>query len=166
MVKKWWDNMLAMIGLGDSEEDEYEQYAQTEQETDLFREKFKDKYTEREREKKEFDDELTLRRRMRKSTLVSVPGSGKNSRISVYQPVLYEEVQEIADQLKSGRAVLINLEHADRDNAAKVVNFLSGTIYALNGDMHRVGQGILLFTPEQVDVQLPLNGIRFESRHM
>lgn len=166
-MKKWWDNVLSMFGLGDVE-DEFDPYSEKDRDPDLFNEAYQDRYHEKnvvqERDKKEFDDELTLRRRMRKNSLVSLPGGNRTSRINVYQPVLYEEVQEIADQLKNGRAVLINLEHADRDNGGKIVNFLSGVTYALNGDMHRVGQGILLFTPEQIDVQLPLNGIQIDSR--
>ena len=155
-MKKWWDSLLVMIGLSEPE-DEFESYPQSARNEEWF--------PDRPSEKSDVDDELTLRRRMRKSSLVSIPGGNRGSKINVYQPVLYDEVQEIADQLKNGRPVLLNLEYADRENAGKIVNFLSGTIYALNGDMHRVGQGILLFTPEQVEVQLPLNGIRLETRH-
>ncbi|HEX6988033.1 MAG TPA: cell division protein SepF, partial [Bacillota bacterium] len=52
------------------------------------------------------------------------------------------------------RAVLVNLEGADRDLAHRITNFLSGTIYALNGEMHAITPAVLFFAPGGVNVSV------------
>lgn len=88
----------------------------------------------------------------RKGALVSLPG-GQSFRVVVARPSSFEEVQGMADQLKGGRPVLLNLDSTPKDTRSRIVNFLIGVIYALDGQMQRVGGGILLFAPHNVDVE-------------
>ncbi len=88
----------------------------------------------------------------RRGALVSLPG-GQTFRVIVARPRSFEDVQGMADQLKSGRPVVMNLEGASREIRTRIINFLSGVIYALDGQMQRVGGGILLFAPHNVDVE-------------
>lgn len=92
--------------------------------------------------------------RKRRNSLVSLPSSHKSMRVVVTEPASFEEVQEIADQLKARRPVILNLEGMDKDQAQRVLNFLSGSIYALDGTMKRVGTGIFLFAPPNVEVSM------------
>lgn len=48
--------------------------------------------------------------------------------------------------------MVVNLEYTDRDLSHRIVNFLSGTIYALNGEMHQVGSHVVFFAPGGVEV--------------
>lgn len=89
----------------------------------------------------------------KRGTLVSLPGH-KQFKVVVVEPHSFEEVQSIADQLKNRRPIILNLESIDKDGAQRVLNFLSGTIYALNGEMQRVSNGIFFFAPSNVDVSL------------
>lgn len=89
----------------------------------------------------------------RRSALVSLPG-GRTLRVVVAEPKSFDEVQPIADQLKERRPVVINLESVDKETGQKFLNFLSGTIYALDGTMQRVSTSIFVFAPNNVEIAL------------
>ncbi|HEY8449833.1 MAG TPA: cell division protein SepF, partial [Bacillota bacterium] len=66
----------------------------------------------------------------------------------------FDDVQQVADHLKARRPVVLNLEGSERDVAQRIINFLSGTIYALSGEMHRIGSHVLFFAPGGVEVSV------------
>jgi cell division inhibitor SepF len=70
--------------------------------------------------------------------------------IVVLEPGAYDEAQSAADYLKTHRPIVVNLRSAQKDLGRRVVDFLSGVTYALDGHMQRVGDEIFLFTPRQV----------------
>jgi cell division inhibitor SepF len=70
--------------------------------------------------------------------------------IVVLEPGAYDEAQSAADYLKTHRPIVVNLRGAQKDLGRRVVDFLSGVTYALDGHMQRVGDEIFLFTPRQV----------------
>ena len=92
--------------------------------------------------------------RGRKTSLVSLPGGGRPVRVVVADPTSFDEVQSIADQLKGRRPVIVNLESMDKEPAQRLLHFLSGTIYALDGQMQRISTSIFLFAPPNVEVAL------------
>lgn len=83
-------------------------------------------------------------------SLQSVPKSV--SKMSLFEPRTYSEAQEIADHLKNKRSVVINLQRISHDQAVRIVDFLSGTVYAVGGDIQKIGMNIFLCTPDNVDV--------------
>ena len=72
--------------------------------------------------------------------------SQKQSKVVLYEPRSYDEAQEIADHLRSRRSIVINLQRVRNDQALRIIDFLSGTVYALSGN-------IFLCVPENVEVQ-------------
>ena len=68
------------------------------------------------------------------------------------EPRVYAEAQDIADQLKNRKAVVVNLQRIEHDQARRIVDFLSGTVYAIGGDIQKVGTDIFLCTPDNVEV--------------
>lgn len=74
------------------------------------------------------------------------------SKVVLYEPRAYSEAQEIADNIVNRRAVVINLQRLDSTQAKRVVDFLSGTVYAVNGDIQKLGSETFLCTPDNVDV--------------
>lgn len=93
-------------------------------------------------------------RRPRKTSLVSLPGGGRPVRVVVSEPGSFDEVQSVADQLKSRRPVIVNLEGMDKEAAQQLLHFLYGTIYALDGTMQRISTSIFLFAPPNVEVAM------------
>ncbi|SDW86500.1 cell division protein SepF [Paenibacillus sp. CF384] len=79
--------------------------------------------------------------------------SQKNVRVILNEPRSYEEAQDIADHLRSRRSVVVNLQRVRSDQAVRIVDFLSGTIYALNGGISKLGPNIFLCTPDSVEIQ-------------
>lgn len=76
--------------------------------------------------------------------------------IVVSAPRRFEDSQESADHLKAGQPVILHLDGMDRELAQKVINFLAGSVYALGGEMHRVGS-VVVFAPAGIEVTLPLS---------
>ena len=107
-----------------------------------------DIFEENEREKNSQEE---VRSRSKNAQVVSIH-SQKQMRVVVMEPNSFEEAQNIADQLKSRRPVIVNLENAEKMLAKRIVDFISGTTYALNGNMQKVGNGIFLFVPTNVDI--------------
>ncbi|BBI34659.1 cell division protein SepF [Cohnella abietis] len=91
------------------------------------------------------------RKQSGKNNVVSIH-SQKNARVVLTEPRSYDEAQEIADQLKSRRSVIVNLQRVRRDQAIRIVDFLSGTVYALGGNISKLGSDIFLCTPDSVEV--------------
>lgn len=76
-----------------------------------------------------------------------------NSKMVLVEPRAYSESQQIVDYLKSRNAVVVNLKRVTSDQAKRIVDFLSGTIYAIGGDIQKIGGGIFLCTPNNINIQ-------------
>lgn len=90
--------------------------------------------------------------RKSKGNIVSIH-SQQQTKVVLNEPRSYEETQEIADHLRSRRSVIVNLQRVRSDQAIRIVDFLSGTVYALNGSISKIGPNIFLCTPENVEIQ-------------
>ena len=75
------------------------------------------------------------------------------SKMMLLEPRAYSESQQIADYLKNRSAVVVNLKRVTPDQAKRIVDFLYGTIYAIGGDIQKLGGGIFLCTPKNVNVE-------------
>ena len=76
--------------------------------------------------------------------------SGNNMILA--EPRAYSESQQIADHIKKRNSVIVNLKRVTNDQAKRIIDFLSGTLYALGGQLQRLGNGIYLCTPKNVNV--------------
>ncbi len=83
----------------------------------------------------------------------AVETNGGGSKMVLLEPRAYSESQQIVDYLKNRMAVVVNLKRVTSDQAKRIVDFLSGTIYAIGGDLQKIGGGIFLCTPNNVNVQ-------------
>ena len=77
---------------------------------------------------------------------------GKTKMILV-EPRAYSESVQISDYLKARNSVVVNLQRVTADQGKRIVDFLSGTIYAIGGDMQKIGNGIFLCTPKNMNVE-------------
>ncbi len=69
------------------------------------------------------------------------------------EPRAFSESQQIADHLKKRNSVVVNLKRVTSDQAKRIIDFLSGCIYAIGGTMQKIGVGIYLCAPKNVNVQ-------------
>ncbi|ETT85782.1 cell division protein SepF [Viridibacillus sp. FSL R5-0477] len=93
--------------------------------------------------------------------LVSI--TQKSSKVVLAEPRVYAEAQDIAEHLKSKRAVVVNLQRIDKEQGIRIIDFLSGTICALGGDIKRIGTDIFLCTPDNVEVDGNISEYYYED---
>ncbi|MDD4844526.1 MAG: cell division protein SepF [Anaerotignum sp.] len=72
--------------------------------------------------------------------------------VVIIKPSCYEDAQEICDQIKTKRPVVVNLEKVEYPVAQRIMDFLSGTCYSLEGSIQRVANNIFIIAPENVDI--------------
>lgn len=88
----------------------------------------------------------------RKKNVVSLKSAQKPSKVVMAEPRVYAEAQEIADHLKAKKAVVVNLQRIQTDQARRIVDFLSGTVYAIGGEIQQIGDKIFFCAPENVEI--------------
>ena len=81
------------------------------------------------------------------------PGAKKNAKIYVMEPSVYSEAERIADALLKGEAVLINFKRMEPKDAKRVIDFVVGVAYAINGDVQKVRDEIFICSPANFQVQ-------------
>lgn len=75
------------------------------------------------------------------------------NKMILLEPRAYSESQQIADHLKNRNSVVVNLKRVTSDQAKRIIDFLSGTLYAISGTLQKLGNGIFLCTPNNVSVE-------------
>ncbi len=80
-----------------------------------------------------------------------IPDTSK-VRVLIYKPVSYEDTQSIIDNLKDRRPIIVNLDELDTDVAQRILDFISGAVYALSGNIRKAARNIFVVAPYNVDV--------------
>ena len=78
----------------------------------------------------------------------------REQKIMVFDPSVFSDVKNIGKMILNGRAVIVNFRKMDR-----VIDFLSGLIFAVNGDMQRIGEKIFLCTPKNFKIEGDLSNL-------
>lgn len=103
-------------------------------------------------EEVDYSDESSQQRDDPKNVVSLKSMKQPTSKVVLCEPRTYSEAQEIADNIVNRRAVVINLERVNKDQAKRIVDFLSGTVYAVNGDIQKLGVQTFLCTPDNVEI--------------
>lgn len=88
--------------------------------------------------------------------LVGASSDGSKLSLLIYKPSSYEETQNIVDNLKSNRPIIVNLDELDTDVAQRILDFISGAVYALSGNIRKAARNIFVVAPMNVDVSTNL----------
>lgn len=83
--------------------------------------------------------------------------------VVVVEPIGFDEVQKMADYLRNNQPVVINFENTDNDVRKRIVDFISGTIYALDGSLRKVGRNIMVCAPQNVEIDVENTNYTSES---
>lgn len=89
-----------------------------------------------------------------KSNVISLP-SAKQQNIVIMEPMDLNEAREVADNLKCRKPIIVNLQKAEKEMARRIVDFISGVTYALEGNVQKVQEEIFLFTPSNISIIPP-----------
>ena len=134
------NKLMDFIGIEDAEEEEYS-----------------NGYFDDEQQAAAEDNVVSLGNRGRRKTaaagsnVVSLP-TASPMKMVVYRPVSYEDTQNIIDNLKSRKPVIVNMEELEIDCAQRILDFMAGAIYALDGTIYKISRGIFVVAPTNYDV--------------
>lgn len=100
---------------------------------------------------------------VRKSNIVNMPTGGGQMKLVLIEPTNYDDVQDICDNLKNKKPIVINFENLDKDIARRMVDFVSGAVYAIDGTIQKVSNGIVIAAPSNVDIMGSIGDIGEEG---
>ncbi len=129
-MSNFMDKIKYFIGVQDLEEEEYEEY---------------EDYDE------EITSDLPVKTKKFNNKVVNIH-TNSNMRIVVHEPVNYEDAPRIIDDLKSRKAAIVNLEQLDNFMKNKVFDFISGGVYAIEGNIQKVTKDIFIFAPGNIEI--------------
>lgn len=82
--------------------------------------------------------------------------------VVLFRPGSFNDTSKAADDLRNHKAVIVNMENVDKAMARRVVDFLSGCVYALDGDVKKIAQSAYLFCPHNMDIVGDLETLQAE----
>ena len=88
--------------------------------------------------------------------------NGTKQEVVLFRPTSFNDTSKAADDLRHRKAVIVNMENVDKAMARRVVDFLSGCVYALDGTVKKIAQSAYLFCPHNMDVVGDLENIQAE----
>ena len=129
LMSKVWN----LIGMDTQEEEDYDE--------DVY-----------DNEEEEEEDEVEDRRFFgRKNKVVSMPNANAIKMV-ISQPTTFEQSDEICGFLKEKKSVIVNLEYVNKDVARRIVDFISGGVYALDGYIQKISNSIFLVAPSNYEI--------------
>lgn len=160
-------NILDSLKL--TEDDDYDDYVSEEEEKEARRAERSERKTVKQPVRQAYEreeqspimsaimndpkkDKVTRLERTSTSKVVPIRTTPKGFEVCIMKPGNFEDSQDICDMLLSGRAAVINLEGFDVDLAQRIMDFISGSVYAMNGKLHQISSYIFIISPETVDI--------------
>ena len=100
----------------------------------------------------EEDEEVEDRKLFgRRNKVVAMPQANAIKMV-ISQPTTFEQSDEICSFLKEKKSVIVNLEYVNKDVARRIVDFISGGVYALDGYIQKVSNSIFLVAPSNYEI--------------
>lgn len=96
--------------------------------------------------------------------VLPMTGTVATSKVVITQPEAYEDVEEIGEYLKQRKSVIVNLESINKEDGKRVLDFLSGASFALEGSIQKVSNLIYLMTPKTVEIQNDVERAQYRSK--
>lgn len=141
---KFGKKFLSFIGFEDMEGEENMYYEDEDNlQEDMI--EFNDENNERDEEKR------FGKKNASSGKVVGLPDAGK-VRVLIYKPLSYEDTQNIIDNLKERKSIVVNLDELEVGVAQRILDFISGAVYALNGNIRKAARNIFVVAPFNVDV--------------
>ena len=88
---------------------------------------------------------------VKNSKIVSMP-QPQQVRMVITQPTSFEQSEEICNYLKERKSIIVNLEYVNKEDARRIVDFISGAVHALDGHIQKVSNSIFLVAPVNYEI--------------
>lgn len=82
----------------------------------------------------------------------SSAGNRGGMEVSIMKPTCFEDSQDICDALVAGKPIIVNLENFDVELAQRIMDFVCGCLYSINGKLHQISGYIFIVSPDEVDI--------------
>ena len=102
-------------------------------------------------EEENVEDVIPVKEKREKVSVVR-PINARGYEVMVVSPKSFDESLEISKNLIDRKTVVLNLELLDHEQSQRIVDFLAGATYALNGHQQKIGEGVFIFTPNNVNI--------------
>ena len=104
-------------------------------------------------DEEEVEDRKLFGRKNNNNKVVNMPqAQGQAIKMVISQPTTFEQSEEICSFLKEKKSVIVNLEYVNKDVARRIVDFISGGVYALDGYIQKVSNSIFLVAPSNYEI--------------
>ena len=133
MGNKFMNKVWGMLGV-ESDDDYYDDYDST------ANNNIDDKGTS-----------LTTTNNNKKNKVVGMPGM-QQVKVIISQPSTFEQSEEICEHLKEKKSIIVNLEYVNKDVARRIVDFISGAVYGLDGNIQKISNSIFLVAPFNYEI--------------
>ena len=100
----------------------------------------------------------------KQTKVISVNNGVSSSKMVITQPTCYNDVEEVGTYLKNKKSVIINLENVGKEDARRVLDFLSGATFMIEGNIQKVSSLIYLMTPRTVEIQNDLENAQLNRQ--
>lgn len=148
MAKNFWKKAFGPLGGNDDEDYDEEEMMEDQYGEDSYED-------EPERQESAYEEPSFSRRR---SKVISMPenrtsASGDTQmKMIIFRPTSYDETQSVIDSLKARKPIIVNLDEIDVAVAQRILDFISGAVYALGGDIKKAARNIFVVAPSNVEV--------------
>ncbi|MEG2310989.1 MAG: cell division protein SepF [Clostridia bacterium] len=154
------NKIMGMMGIGNQvEDDEYDETAE-------FENNEEEAYT-KPRSRKSFSDieqDNPYSTRNIQTKVIPLNTAISSSKMVITQPTCYEDVQEVGEYLRTKKSVIINLENVGKEDARRILDFLSGATFMIEGTIQKVSNLIYLMTPKNVEIQNDLERSQYKKQ--
>ncbi|MDL2258291.1 cell division protein SepF [Eubacteriales bacterium OttesenSCG-928-K08] len=133
----FFNKFLNYIGIEESEEEEYS---------------FQEQDYEAPAEQNDNVVSFGTREKRRSASNVVSMAAASQMKMILYHPINYQDAQSIIDNFRSRKPVIVNMEDLEVEVAQRILDFISGAAYALDGDIFKISKGIFVIAPVNYDV--------------
>ncbi len=163
------NKFMDMFGIGnrdDEEEEDYDETVSSYDNTDEVEEE-EPVYRPKQRARRSFteiENESPFGAKNLQTKVIPMNTAVSSSKMVITQPTCYEDVEEVGSYLKNKKSVIINLENVSKEDARRILDFLSGATFMIEGTIQRVSNLIYLMTPRNVEIQNDLEKSQYKQK--
>lgn len=151
------NKFMNMLNIGSNEEEveDYEDDQEVQDSSSAYKSR---------RKFSEIEDESPYSAKNIQSKVIPMNTAVSSSKMVITQPNCYEDVQEIGDYLKNRKSVIVNLESVSKEDARRILDFMSGATFIVEGTIQKVSNLIYLMTPRNVEIQNDLERSQYKQK--
>ena len=150
------NKFMGMLGLVDTEEDYVDEVEETVEE--VYERPVRAGYFGKK------DSEEKISRSAKVLPMTGASPVVTSSKMVITEPQCFDDVKEISEHLKERRSVIVNLETVTKEDQRRIIDFLSGATYVIDGSMQKISSLIYLITPKNVEIQNDIEKTQYRSK--